>query len=161
DTVRHDTGLLANNSYTVTRTLRAPAGLTDTEEFYVFVVTDPVRTTSYGAVFELDKETNNDRSSAVPMVVELPPPADLVVPTVTGPGRGRAGAPLPLRGRGKNQSPEPALGPWSAPAYRSLDGTWDIGDVPLGRVDFTAGSLAAGDTYTQTLNTKLPPVTPG
>ena len=60
-------GLGAGQSYTVTRTLRAPTGLTEDEEFYVFAVTDPQRNNPAGAVFELDKENNNDRSTG-PMV---------------------------------------------------------------------------------------------
>src|SRR5262249_52152110 len=94
DTLRHEGGLGAGQSYTVTRRLRAPAGPTDPEEFYVFAATAPPRTTSFGSVFELDRETNNDRASDAPVVIELPPPADLVVTVITLPATARVSDPV-------------------------------------------------------------------
>ncbi len=161
DSVRHTGGLGAGQSYTVTRRVQAPAGLSDTEEFYVFVATDPPRNTSFGSVFELDKETNNDRVSDLPVVVELPPPSDLVVTSITLPATAMVNDPISVTWTITNQSTEPAVGIWSDTAYLSTDATWDLGDVPLGRLSFAGGTLAAGASYTQTLNTLLPPSTPG
>src|SRR5205823_3298831 len=111
--------------------------------------------------FELDKETNNDRASDVPMVIELPPPADLVVTEVTIPATAGVGDPITITWSVKNQSTEAAVGVWTDTAYLSTDATWDIGDIPLGRMSFSGGTLAPNGTYTLTLNTTLPPVTPG
>ncbi len=104
DTVRHLGGLAAGQSYTITRTLRAPAIVNETEEYYVFVSTDPPRTTSYGSVFELDKETNNDRATTVPLVIELPPPSDLVVTSISVPVTAQVGDPITFSWTVKNQS---------------------------------------------------------
>jgi hypothetical protein len=161
DVVRHEGGLAAGQADTITRTLRAPAGLSQDEEYYVFVIADPPRSTSFGSVFELDRETNNHRVSDQPLIVELPPPTDLTVTGITVPRTAAVGDAITLTWTVKNQSQEPAEGTWTDTAYLSADATWDLGDVPLGRVEFTGGMLAADSAYTLTLNTKLPPVTPG
>ena len=71
-----------------TRSYRAPSGFDDeTEEYYVFVITDPARNTPTGDVFELNAETNNDRHTATPVIFELPPPTDLAGHKRQGAGR--------------------------------------------------------------------------
>ena len=66
----------------------------ESEEYYVFVVTDPPRNSAIGKVFELDHETNNDRHSDVPMIIELPPPTDLQVTDIVVPANARSGEPI-------------------------------------------------------------------
>ena len=85
--------LAAGASYDVTRTFRLPQNLSG--DFYVFVVTDPARSVGdRGAVFENGRELDNSRASAQPILIELPPPADLVVTTVNAAGGGEVGSPI-------------------------------------------------------------------
>jgi hypothetical protein len=153
------TGVLgAGESYTVTTTVRVPADLIG--PYYLFVVTDPAIDTPIGKVFEGPNERNNATPTAAPVVIELPPPSDLVVQSVAVPPTARAGDPVQIQWTVRNASDQPATGVWSDAAYLSADGVFDIGDRPLGRVQYS-GTLAPGETYTLTLNATLPPVTPG
>ena len=95
------------------------------------------------------------------MVIEFPPPADLTVTGVMLPLTAQVGDPISITWNVKNQSSEPAAGVWTDTAYLSTDATWDIDDIPLGRTSFGGGSLTANSTYALTLNTVMPPVTPG
>src|SRR5207302_6698148 len=130
--------------------------------FFVFVVTDPLRQADRprGEVFEGPGEANNARPSAVPLVIELPPPSDLQVDDIAIPLTGRAGDPVTVTWAVSNHGDFPAAGAWSDKAYLSEDAVWDVSDRPLGRVAFS-GKLQQGQGYTATLNTALPPVTPG
>jgi large repetitive protein len=159
---RREGGLAAGGSYSVTRTFQAPSGFDDeTEEYYVFVVTDPVRNSPIGRVFELGAETNNDRRSPAPVIFELPPPTDLQVARVDVPAAARSGEPVSVSWTVTNASlTEAASGQWSDTLYLSADATWDIHDVPLGRRSFS-GTLLPGQEYTLTLDTLLPPAAPG
>ena len=133
----------------------------ESEEYYVFVVTDPTRNTSIGQVFELDQETNNDRHSDVPMIIELPPPTDLQVTDIVVPATARSGEPITISWTVSNASQtEPAIGTWSDTAYLSTDATWDLHDVPIGRLSHS-GTLNPGESYTLSLDTLMPPATPG
>ncbi len=158
----HTGGLAAGSSYTLSKTFRAPAVLDDeSEEYYVFVVTDPTRNTSIGQVFELDQETNNDRHSDVPMIIELPPPTDLQVTDIVVPATARSGEPITISWTVSNASQtQPAIGTWSDTAYLSTDATWDLHDVPIGRLSHS-GTLNPGESYTLSLDTLMPPATPG
>ncbi|MFM2004219.1 MAG: hypothetical protein RI963_3645, partial [Planctomycetota bacterium] len=160
--VRHTTGLAGGASYTQRRSFQAPAGFDDeTEEYYLFVITDPVRNQPRGSVFELTTEYNNDRATSTPIVFELPPPTDLQVTQVTVPAIVKSGEPITVGWTVTNMSDkESAEGQWFDTLYLSSDATWDIGDAPLGRLSFT-GKLAPGEKYTQTLTTLPPAVTPG
>ena len=160
--ILHADGLGAGNSYTETRSYRAPSQFDDeTEEYYVFVITDPVRSNSIGSVFELYAENNNDRHSPLPIIFELPPPTDLVVTEVDVPSSVRSGESASFSWTVQNESnTEPAVGTWSDTLYLSSDATWDIGDVPLGRMNFS-GTLTPGESYTQSIETLIPPAAPG
>jgi subtilase family serine protease len=158
--VSHTDGLAAGGAYGVTRTLSIPTDMA-TEAYYVFVVTDPARYTATGDLFEGANERNNDRAGAVPMVIELPPPTDLVVTDILIPTEARVGEPVHFEWTVTNQSVDiPAAGTWTDSLFLSTDATWDISDRPLGRATFT-GTLTPGASYTLTLDTALPPATPG
>ncbi|MDH4349648.1 MAG: hypothetical protein OEW56_00680, partial [Gemmatimonadota bacterium] len=158
--VSHSDGLDAGGAYAVTRTLTVPTDLA-TEAYYVFVVTDPARYTATGDLFEGANERNNDRASVVPMIVELPPPTDLVVTDILVPAQARVGEPVHLEWTVANQSADvPAAGTWTDALYLSTDSTWEISDRPLGRVAFS-GTVAPGDSYTLTLDATLAPAAPG
>ncbi len=160
--IRHQDGLLAGDSYSVTGSYRAPSGFNDeTEEYYVFVITDPARYQPTGDVFELNAEKNNDRHTVAPIIFELPPPTDLQVTSVDVPSLAKSGEPITVGWTVTNaSSSEPATGQWSDTLYLSSDATWDIHDVPLGRMSFS-GTLAPGENYSQSLTTLMPPATPG
>ena len=66
--------------------------------YYVMVVTDPGRYSMYGNVLESD-EWQQRPSSAVPLLIELPPPTDLVVSDIVIPGTSRSGDQVRSNGR--------------------------------------------------------------
>jgi hypothetical protein len=158
--VRHEDGLEAGTSYTVSRTLTMPTDLA-TEAYYVLVVTDPVRYSATGEVFEGGAELNNHRASTVPVIVELAPATDLVVTGIQVPPQANPGEAVQFEWTVLNQSSDvPATGTWTDSLFLSTDATWDIGDRPLGRAAFT-GTLDPGASTTMTLDSVLPPVAPG
>ncbi len=158
--VSHEDGLAAAASYTIASSLTLPSDLA-TEAYYVFVITDPARYTSTGEVFEGVNERNNDRPSSVPMIVELPPPTDLVVTGVVIPGAARCGSPVHFEWTVTNQSADvTAAGTWTDSLFLSTDATWDIGDRPLGRSSYS-GTVSPGGSCTLVLDSLLPPATPG
>ncbi len=153
-------------SYSSTVSLTLPPSLTGS--YYVFAVSDPIRNSSMprGDVFEGAAETNNATPSSVPMIINLPPPSDLQVDNIALPPSAQSGDEITIEWTVSNHGDNVAQGKWADTAYLSADAIWDIGDVPLGRVEFE-GSLAVGDgtnpgeSYTSSLSTRLPPARPG
>ncbi len=157
--VTHYGGLASKDSYVIPeKNFDIPTNLSGS--FYVFVVTDPRSSTTKGQVFEGAFDNNNAFSSLQPLILELPPPADLVVDSIKLPSSSRSGEEVTLQWTVLNQGDNPASGRWSDAVYLSEDNEWDIGDRLLGRVQFN-GEVTPGQTYNQTLNTTLPPVLPG
>ncbi|MGE3817844.1 MAG: putative Ig domain-containing protein, partial [Isosphaeraceae bacterium] len=156
--VNHKGGLAAGRGYTVSQQLRAPRDLTGS--YYVFVITDPPHYGPRGVVFEQDTEANNATPAAVPMIIDLPPAADLQVDVVTVPGSARSGDPIQVGWTVTNRSTNPAEGSWTDAVYLSRDTIWDISDVPLGRVTHT-GTVLPSQGYPSVLKAVLPPATPG
>jgi YD repeat-containing protein len=161
-TLTHSGGLNAGEAYErQSGLLRLPAELVGS--YYVFVRTDApsARTSVNGAVFEAGRENNNVRASAQPLLIELPPPADLVVESITTPPRATVNEPLTLSWTVRNQGEHQAQGSWSDAVYLSADGDWDLSDVLLGRVT-RSGGLASGASYTaQLAGVVLPPALEG
>jgi hypothetical protein len=158
-TVEHKGGLKAGASYQNSVTFKAPRNLTG--PWYVFVRSDPPTPDSArGVVFEGDGEDNNVTPTATPLLIELPPPSDLVVTTVTIPASAMSGAPVHVAWTVMNVGVNPANGSWSDTAYLSGDAVWDISDRPIGRFLFS-GTVVPGDSYNATLDASLPPATPG
>jgi len=156
--IAHTDGLGAGQDYTIETVFTVPTDMLG--PYYVFVITDPIRDSAGGRVFEHDAEHNNTRSGAVPMIIELPPATDLEVVGIVIPDSAQAGDPIQIQWTVGNTSSEPASGIWSDSVYLSTDATWDITDRPMGRVSF-AGELVPGQTYTSTLEAFLPPAVPG
>jgi CARDB/Putative Ig domain len=155
----HTGGLKAGASYPGTITFQAPRGLTG--PWYVFVFTDPP--TPYavrGDVYEGDNEGDNATPTVIPLIIDQPPPADLVVSTITIPGSAMAGDSVEIKWTVKNVGVNPASGSWTDAAYLSADANWDINDKPIGKFSYS-GTLQPGQTYTDTLDASLPPATPG
>ncbi len=156
------TGVVAANggSYTVSAEFRLPRDLTG--PFYVFVLTDPIPGTSAprGIVFEGAFEDNNATAAPLPVLIERPPPSDLVVDDITAPATGATGQPITVSFTVRNKAGATAEGSWSDSVYLSADSTWDLGDVLLGKVSHS-GDLAVGLTYTAQLTATLPPTRAG
>ena len=113
-----------------------------------------------GSVREFGNEQNNETAAVQPILIELPPPADLVVSNVTVPSQGVVGEEIEISFTIDNQSINPAYGRWTDAVYLSADNSWDLGDKLLGKVSHT-GDLGANGTYTGTLRAKLPPLKDG
>lgn len=146
-------GLGAGELYTETRSFTVPRGLSG--RFYVFGVAD-----SGNSVFERNAEQNNVAFDPTSVEVQLAPPADLVVGTVTVPANGVPGQNATISYTVTNQGTNAALGSWNDSIYLSSDAQWDIGDTFFGRVLHT-GDVAGGASYSETLTAALPGVLPG
>jgi hypothetical protein len=149
----HTGGLAAGASYDVNASFSVPAGYTGV--FYVFVVTD-----STNRVFERNGEADNVAFNPSVMSISLLPPVDLVVGSIDVPANGTLGANITISYTVSNQSIGTAFGAWDDTIYLSKDGTWDIGDIVLGKFHHV-GDVAAGGEYTGLLTAALPGVDPG
>lgn len=158
DFVDHTGGLVAGDSYTITKNLRLSNDLTG--PYYVFVITDPPQYNRRGEVFEGGNEGNNATPSAQPLIIELPPPSDLQVDSISLPSSGQTGDPIKIEWTVFNRSNNNAEGQWTDAVYLSNDAIWDISDRPIGRVGFS-GTLKPGESYTSQLAATLPPAIPG
>ncbi|MCB1964701.1 MAG: hypothetical protein KDI64_01260, partial [Candidatus Accumulibacter sp.] len=155
----HSGGLAAGASYSNTVTLKAPRNMSG--PWYVFVISDaPNPNSPRGLVFEGDREGNNATATATPLLIEQPPPSDLVVDSISLPQGAMAGDPIHLGWTVSNVGVNAASGAWSDTAYLSADNIWDIGDRPIGRFSFS-GTLQPGGSYDASLDANLPPATPG
>src|SRR6185312_1742288 len=107
------------------------------------------------AVYELNT-LNNATPTSVPILLQQPPPADLVVDTITSPLTANVGDTITVTWTGRNQAANPASGTWTDAVYLSSTPVWNYNDPLLGRVSFT-GTLATDQTYTSTLTAAIPP----
>ena len=156
--VNHRSGLNADESYTKITTVTVPRDLSGA--FYVFVITDPAFNNQQGNVFEDGLDYNNSLASVQPLLLEVPPPADLQVNNIVIPSSSLSGSSIDVEWQVTNTGPNQAEGVWSSAVYLSTDAIWDIEDIPLGKVEYdndTSGNLAVGETITQNLQTILPP----
>ncbi len=151
--VRRDGTLAAGDSYTATGTVNVPEGLAG--PYYVFVVAD-----STNRVYERTATLNNTGFDAGVTNVELTPPADLVVGTITVPVNGVPGQDATITYTVRNEGQNAARGTWSDSIYLSADETWDINDPLFARVT-RSGDVPAGGSYSQTVTAALPGVLPG
>src|SRR5262249_47407351 len=104
----------------------------------------------------------NDRASPQPLIIELPPPADLVVDagSITLPGAAQTGDTVQVTWTVRNLAAAPAKGRWTDAVYLSADAVWDVSDRLLG-TKLHSGDLARNATYAGTLSAPLPPLKPG
>lgn len=152
-TVEHRGGLAQGDSYTVSRTLRAPLDISGA--YYVFVVTirrAEVAAARFSKVASsaTRRRTRHRRSSKC----RRRPTSRLTRSLLPAPARPakrcavRAG-PLPDQW--------PHFGGWTDAVYLSDDNLWDIGDRLLGKLAHS-GVLAENDSYTATLEALVPPI---
>ncbi|GAB1542664.1 hypothetical protein NUACC21_53380 [Scytonema sp. NUACC21] len=140
-------GLNGNSSYTNSSSFYLPTDLDGS--YYVFVVTDPTLSNPRGNVFEGSNEGNNNKHSAQPLIIELPPPVDLKVTNITIPNSTQVGDPVTVKWSVVNDSNNSMTGSWTDAVYLSNDDKWDIGDRLIGRKTFS-GTLAGIDPTTLT-----------
>lgn len=151
--VEHTGSLAASQSYTETTSLSIPRGLSG--RFYVFALTD-----SSDSIYERDGESNNVAYDGYSMQVVLPPPADLMVGSISMPTNGVPGQNATIEYTVTNQGTESALGSWYDSLYLSADEQWDVNDPLLAQVQ-VSGAVNSGDSYHRTVPTLLPGVTSG
>ena len=161
----HQGALGISQSYVVTQTLTIPRGLLG--DYYVFVLTDVAGgSTPQGRVYEASGETNNASPSDQPMIIELPPPADLQVDEIIVPVSAVSGDSLTVEWTVSNHhATETIAGVWADAVYLSSDALWDLGDQLIGRLEQgtlkAIATLEPGDSYTAKLTAGLPPAMPG
>ena len=163
--VFHSGALAVGGTHSVTQTVAIPRGIRD--GYYVFVVTDVAGSSqSRGTVYEGGGELNNATLSDAPLIIELPPPADLVIQSASLPTTAFSGDQVTVTWTGKNASSEPISAIWDDAVYLSSDATWDLADKLIGR--FAQGSLQNGPKnlapnaeYSGSLTMALPTVLPG
>ena len=157
--IDHTGGLASGANYSVTQNYALPRGVTGA--YYVFVVTDIPLGKPRGQVIESD-ETNNATASVAPMLIDLPPPSDLQVDAVAGPGSASVGDAVTVTLTISNHGTQPAIGRWTDGVYLSTDSTWDVGDQLLGTASATdPRTLAPGQSYTVEISGSIPPNLPG
>ncbi|MBY0468092.1 MAG: hypothetical protein K2Q07_03835, partial [Burkholderiaceae bacterium] len=157
--VQHTGGLAAGASYSVNKSIRLGNDLVG--PYYVFVVTDPADRSPRGKVYEGSHEGNNATASVLPLLIEQPPPADLVVTSFNLPQSGAVNQDISLSWTVKNQGQFAAQGSWSDAVYLSADGEWSLDDIRLGQIDH-AGTIDPGASYTTPAKTfTLPPMKAG
>jgi len=150
-----------NDQYTVSTTFQLPRGVTG--PYYVFVITDPILDPTQaprGQVFE-ENENNNDLSSSLPVIINQPPPADLVVTNIEVPPTGQAGQSINVAWTVANQGQFPASSTWTDAVYLASSPIWNISDPLIGEVQHSSSGLASTQSYTSTLAAVLPPAVPG
>ncbi|MEX2646227.1 MAG: CARDB domain-containing protein, partial [Gaiellaceae bacterium] len=156
------TGVVEANggSYSISKEFKLPRDLTGA--YYVFVHTDPVTSSGEprGKVFEAGFEANNAGATPFPVLIERPPPSDLVVETIATSGSGETGTELTVSFTVRNKAGVTAEGSWADAVYLSLDSAWDLGDVLLGRA-VHSGNVALGDSYSSQVTANLPPAKAG
>ncbi|MFO7906867.1 MAG: CARDB domain-containing protein [Planctomycetota bacterium] len=159
-TFRRNGGLSADSSYVRNKSFTVPKDLIG--PWYVLVAVDYWKRgrAGVGRVFEGSNELNNDLASSEPLIIEEPPPADLVIESISVPTSGVAGAQASIEWVVRNDSTQNLSGAWTDTFYLSADGTWDLSDTLIGRHRYV-GNLDAAQTYTASFDFELPPVTPG
>lgn len=144
----HEGELVNGTPYQVSHSFDLPRSAAG--PYYILVLTD-----SNDKVEECVYETNNIGCTATATMVALAPLADLVVTNVTIPTTAKPGDTVQISFTVTNQGANPTPDSWSDAVYLSANGSWDIGDLPVGRVSHS-GSLNPGASYAGTLTAIMP-----
>ncbi len=160
--VEHQNGLGSGDSYTVTTAVQVPSNLSG--PYYLFVISNPPVDSPIGQVFEGGGANQvNSLYLAPPLVIDPPPPSQLVVSGITlpNPATVKSGNPFNVSWTVTDVSTtDPAPANWSDAVYIGLGTTWSITDVYLGTVQ-NMESLEPGGSYTGTLTAVMPSLAPG
>ncbi len=148
-------GTLAANggSYVQELVANLPAGISGA--YYVFVRTD-----TNDRVFERGLEDNNTAQAATLLDVQLTPPCDLQVTSITSPISGIYGETAVWEYQVTNMDTLDAVGEWYDTLYLSHDQVWDITDSRIARVHHQ-GDVPHGQSYTELVTAPIPAVLPG
>ena len=145
--------LNAGATYTQTRSVAIPNGVSG--NLYLLVQTDRDN------VHTDPNRGNNtlsisNASGGTTIVVTVPPPADLIIPSATAPFEATAAQPIKFGFTVKNAGPgiTPAAS-WADHVYLSTNNVLDYGDVQIGLL-VHSGALASGAQYSDTLEVTLP-----
>ena len=131
-----------------------PRGVTG--PWYVIVIAD-----GNNVVFEGDKQNSNGGATTVPLIIDIPPPADLEVGTITIPPAAQTGQPITIQWTVNNIGAYAAMGSWTDAVYLAPSAVWNISDDLLGDVVYTdEQGLEPGDSYTSSLTVDLPSAIP-
>ena len=145
--VQRTAALAAGGAYVGEASITTPVGLSG--NYYLIVRTD-----REGTVYESFFEDNNDL--AIPIVVTLTPPPDLVAADVTGAEAALAGQLVSVSYRVSNDgSTAPPSGAWNNNIYLSTDGVLDSSDTLL-TVERTYLPNTVGDELLITSAVRLP-----
>jgi uncharacterized repeat protein (TIGR01451 family) len=147
---QHDGSLNGQTGYNDALSVFVPQGFTG--QYYVFVRADRRN--------DLAESNENNNSAADGIILNLTPPADLVVSSINPPSGGSPGEPITFNWTIQNSGANPATGLWNDAVYLSSDQTWDIGDIPIGK-QTQVGPIAAGQSYNGQLTTTLPAINLG
>ncbi|MBV8468215.1 MAG: pre-peptidase C-terminal domain-containing protein, partial [Burkholderiales bacterium] len=157
----HTGGLAANGTYSNTATFTAPSNLSGT--YYVFVVTNPadaLGSNTPAAVIETPADQVQNMAASGALLIQAPPPADLVVSSLTAPTSAQVGDAINLSYTIQNSSTNVARGSWTDAVYLSTDTTWSTSAILIGKVAHS-GDVAGGASYSGSLSTSLPPLSEG
>ena len=148
----HNGVLTAYGSYVESRSVSLPGDVEG--QCFLIVKTD---SSSFNDVFEYEAETNN--TAVVPVSIELTPPADLQVVSISAPGSAWSGQSLPVQWTVSNEGASDAIsaiGRWYDSIYLSRDIYLDKNsDTKLGSFVHQSG-LEAGQSYDGNESLRLP-----
>ncbi|MDA8746284.1 hypothetical protein N9N28_16795, partial [Rubripirellula amarantea] len=163
-TVGYDSVIESGGVVTSDLTARMPSGITG--PYYVITVIDPVRgNRPLGQVIE-SNESDNRSVSVDPILIELPPPTDLVIESVTFDKTtvGNNGV-VTISYVVRNAGDTPATGIWDDAFYLSRDAIYTFDDrliTQTGLLSETPSrTLAPGATYSGSVTVSLPATLPG
>ncbi|MCU1267467.1 MAG: Na-Ca exchanger/integrin-beta4 [Acidobacteria bacterium] len=147
----HHGALQGAESYNAALDVFVPSGYAG--PWYLFVMADRNNQTA-------ESSESNNASAAYGVNLQLTPPADLVVDSVTAPATAEPGGTAVFQWTVQNIGANPALGLWTDSIYLSTDATWDIGDVLVGQ-ETEVGPLNTGQSHNANLTATLPAMNPG
>ncbi|MFZ4411773.1 MAG: CARDB domain-containing protein [Bacteroidales bacterium] len=165
-----------SNDFTISQgdvnigTYNYTGGILDTGQYYQdsIYVTIPVgnagnyilifKTDHSDMVFEFNAESNNTANAFV--IAIQPPPADIVVKTITMPDSAMVGMASTISWVIENIGPNPATGNMKDMVYLSLDTVWDMGDKLIGEYQSYINLPTLG-TQSRSISNKIPGVAIG
>ncbi|HQX55000.1 MAG TPA: CARDB domain-containing protein [Pyrinomonadaceae bacterium] len=151
DRVLHSGSLAGGAGYSVTRSVRIPEGLTG--EYKILVIADRNN-------YVVESNENNNISPPATVDLQLPPPAELNITHIAPPVSVGLGESAIFEWTVQNSSANAASGVWQDSVYFSADATWDSSDTFIGARQHNV-SVAPFGTYTETLESVIPPIETG
>lgn len=142
----------ASGSYTRNESVRIPSGLTG--DYRILVRTD-------GGEAIAESNDGNNLSAPFPVLLELPPPADLNITNITIPASSSPGSSALFQWTIQNSGDFPAVGPWRDTIYLSRDQFWDAGDLLIGQSNREGQPLNSFQTELRTAGFQIPPMDEG